>query len=72
VDKQTEVQSPKKYKVTVEYAADLPANRYGSGFPLTSSTRSKDHHFDYAENPYNLNNIYHSEDSMLAISRQKG
>ena len=23
-----------KYKVTIEYAADLPVHQYGSGFPL--------------------------------------
>jgi hypothetical protein len=58
--------------VTVEYAADLPANKYGSGFPTTSCNRSRDGHFDYAENSFNLNNIYRSAGSLLSISQQRG
>lgn len=31
-----------KYKTTVEYAADLPVSKHGSGFPLFENSRSKD------------------------------
>lgn len=63
---------PKRYKVTVEYAADLPANKYGSGFPQSTMKKSKDQHFNYAENLFNLNNIYRSSKSLLKISDSKG
>ncbi len=61
--------SNKRYRVTVQYAADLPANKYGSGFQTTSNSRSKDLNFDYAENYYNLNNLYRSEGSLLTVSQ---
>ena len=32
--------NPKKYKITVEYAADLPVNKYGSGFSKHSQSKS--------------------------------
>lgn len=31
-----------KYKTHVEYAADLPVNKLGSGFPLFENSKSKD------------------------------
>jgi len=46
----------------------LPSNRYGSGFPQSETSKSKDEHFNYAENLFNLNNIYKSERSLLKIS----
>jgi hypothetical protein len=36
-----------KFKVTVEYAADLPVKKHGSGFPTFSNKTSKDENFDY-------------------------
>jgi len=36
-----------KQKLTVEYAADLPVNKHGSGFPLSASRKTTDEHFDY-------------------------
>ena len=58
--------------MTVEYAADLPANKYGSGFPTISSSKSQDQYFNYAENSFNLNNFYHSSRSLLRICDIKG
>lgn len=55
-------------KTRVEYAADLPVNKYGSGFPLFQNHRSKDEHFDYYLNLFNLNNIYKSDQSILKIA----
>jgi hypothetical protein len=57
-----------KYKTTVEYAADLPVNKHGSGFPLFESAKSSDSHFDYYSNLFNLNNIYKSPMSILKIA----
>lgn len=39
-----EQENPKKFKVTVEYAADLPVNKYGSGF---SRHQTKANHSAY-------------------------
>jgi hypothetical protein len=49
-----------KTKTTIEYAADLPVHQHGSGFPLFTSPRSSDSHFDYANSLFNLNNVYKS------------
>ena len=31
-----------KYKTSIEYAADLPVKKHGSGFPTTSTRKAKD------------------------------
>ena len=61
--KQTE-----KNKVTIEYAADLPVHRYGSGFPTFSNSKTIDSNFDYTTSNFNLNNIYKSPTSILKFS----
>jgi histone demethylase JARID1 len=60
--------SVRDYKLEVEYAADLPANKYGSGFPTTTQSRCRDQFFEYHTNLFNLNNTYKSSDSLLRIS----
>ena len=57
-----------KYKVTIEYAADLPVHQYGSGFPLHQTLKTSDEHFNYATSNFNLNNMYKSPSSILKIS----
>jgi hypothetical protein len=54
--------------VTVEYAADLPAHHFGSGFPQFQSSRTADENFNYATSLFNLNNTYKSAKSILSIS----
>lgn len=61
-----------KTKTTIEYAADLPVHQHGSGFPLFSSPRSSDAHFDYASSLFNLNNVYKSEGSLLRMCDRNG
>lgn len=61
----------KDLKIEVEYAADLPSNKYGSGFPTTTQTGYHDGNFNYFTSPYNLNNIYKSQDSLLRIINPK-
>ena len=58
----------KDFRVRVEYAADLPVSKYGSGFPTTTQTGSKDDKFVYNTNLFNLNNTYKSPESLLKIS----
>ena len=60
-----------KFKTTVEYAADLPVGRHGSGFPLSSSTKTSDEHFNYHDSFFNLNNIYKSPLSIFKIADDK-
>ena len=55
--------------MTVEYAADLPVSKYGSGFPRNSAR--KDANFDYSASLFNLNNIYRSPQSLLRVSDLK-
>ena len=57
-----------KYKVTIEYAADLPTHQYGSGFPQFQSSRTADENFNYATSLFNLNNTYRSHNSILSMS----
>ena len=60
-----------KYKLRVEYAADLPASKFGSGFPTTDSFKSRDDCFNYSTSFYNLNNIYKSPSSLFGIVSNK-
>lgn len=60
--------SDKDYRVQVEYAADLPALKYGSGFPTTTQSGCRDADFEYHTNLYNLNNTYKGQESLLKIS----
>lgn len=57
-------------KTTIQYAADLPAHRYGSGFPLYESKKSRDENFDYFHSYFNLNNVYKSPMNILQIAEQ--
>ena len=57
-----------KKEVRVEYAADLPALRYGSGFPTRSMPNWKDSDFVYETNHFNLNNIKNSPSSILSMA----
>jgi hypothetical protein len=50
----------KGLKTKVEYAADLPVSKYGSGFPLTSLPNWRDADFEYETSLWNLNNLYKS------------
>jgi hypothetical protein len=47
-------------RVTVEYAADLPSQRYGSGF-------SADPNNQYSKHPWNLNNFDRVKNSLFQI-----
>ena len=60
--------TPNKFKVQVEYAADLPVSKNGSGFPTFKSKSSQDKTFNYKDNFFNLNNLYKSPSSILKIS----
>lgn len=57
-----------KVRLTIEYAADLPVQKFGSGFPLSAGPKDRDEHFDYASSQYNLNNLYKCGGSVLAMS----
>lgn len=56
----------------MEYAADLPVSKYGSGFPVTSQANWKDADFEYESNLYNINNLYKSPLSMLKVIDLRG
>lgn len=56
-----------KVRMAVEYAADLPVQKYGSGFPLCAGPKYQDEHFDYFSSSYNLNNLYRCPGSILAM-----
>lgn len=47
------------------YAADLPVNKYGSGFP------TKEQDLEYGSHPFNFNNINDQERSLLAFCKGK-
>ncbi|XP_055922629.1 lysine-specific demethylase 5 [Eupeodes corollae] len=51
--------------VTVEYGADLHTMDHGSGFPTKSSLYLLPSDQEYAESPWNLNNLPLLEDSIL-------
>lgn len=53
----------KKDSVTVEYAADLPSSKYGSGFPSPFSGNES--------HPFYLNNLSNSKDSLFQIITRK-
>jgi hypothetical protein len=53
----------KKDSVTVEYAADLPSSKYGSGFPSPYSGNES--------HPFYLNNLSNSKDSLFQIITRK-
>lgn len=57
--------------VKVEYAADLPSNKYGSGFPTRAMPNWKDSDFVYEKNLFNLNNIKNSPSSILRIAEKR-
>jgi histone demethylase JARID1 len=57
--------------MTVEYAADLPVSKHGSGFPTFDTKGSQDENFNYKENLFNLNNLYKSPKSILRIADEK-
>ena len=46
--------------VRVEYAADLNANRFGSGFPTNKNIDNK-----FTNHPWNLNNFQKQKNSIL-------
>mmetsp|Transcript_18953 Transcript_18953/g.21767 ORF Transcript_18953/g.21767 Transcript_18953/m.21767 type:complete len:191 (+) Transcript_18953:419-991(+) len=48
-----------KKTFTVEYAADLPTNKYGSGFPTKEMSE------EYGSHPWNFRNINNRPDSLL-------
>ena len=60
-----------KKDVKVEYAADLPSSRYGSGFPQRANPNWKDADFEYENNWFNLNNIKKSPTSLLAMAEKR-
>lgn len=45
----------------------MPVKNHGSGFPISENRKTKDQHFDYFQNLFNLNNIYKSPSSILKI-----
>ena len=59
------------HNIKVEYAADLPVSKYGSGFPLVQHTNVPGAHFNYHKNLYNINNLYKSPQSLLRIIKNK-
>lgn len=59
-----------RYKVTSEYAADLPVHKYGSGFPLNDTPRNRDEHFNYSTSHFNLNQLYKSPASLFKMTDQ--
>jgi JmjC domain. len=62
-----------KTRVEVEYAADLPSRKYGSGFPTIYRAKATDEldPSDERTHPFNLNNISHAKDSMFQIITRK-
>jgi len=62
-----------KEDVVVEYAADLPATKYGSGFPTIHGGRMTDDLdlHDIKSHPFNLNNLSRAKDSMFQIITKK-
>eukprot|EP01016_Furgasonia_blochmanni_P001084 TRINITY_DN10392_c0_g2_i1.p1 TRINITY_DN10392_c0_g2~~TRINITY_DN10392_c0_g2_i1.p1 ORF type:complete len:548 (-),score=46.11 TRINITY_DN10392_c0_g2_i1:232-1875(-) len=54
--------------VQVEYAADLPVKKYGSGFPTKNLTMRYD---DPAISYYNLNNVYRAPNSLFQFLNKK-
>ncbi len=59
-----------KYKTTVEYAADLPVHKYGSGFPRHHSKKTDNLKYNYVNSPWNLNNFHKSPQSLLGITSE--
>ncbi len=55
----------------VEYAADLPSTKYGSGFPEKGDSRHADENFVYETNLFNLNNIMNSPCSVLSMTAER-
>lgn len=54
----------------VEYAADLPSIKYGSGFP-NNDNKYNDKNFAYDTNLFNLNNIMNSPCSVLSMATER-
>ena len=72
VNKITIIEGPEwKFKVTTEYAADIPVKKYGSGFPTYKNSKSSDEVFDYYTNLFNLNNLYKSPQSLLKVADER-
>jgi len=59
--------------VVVEYAADLPSTKYGSGFPTIHGGRITDdlNFQDEKTHPFNLNNLSRAKDSLFQIITRK-
>jgi histone demethylase JARID1 len=51
--------------VTVDYAADLPSDKFGSGFPTKGCQVPGSEEF--INHPWNLNNLRHHEGSLLSF-----
>lgn len=68
------VEDPKlQGDTTVEYAADLPSIKYGSGFPVNHGARMTDEldPTDESTHPFNFNNISRAKDSLFQITTRK-
>ena len=51
-------------RLEISYAADLPADKHGSGFPTDPSN-------EYSRHPWNLNHIYKEQNSLLQFFKKK-
>ena len=49
----------------VEYAADVPTGKYGSGFGRPGQKIVNDKQIEYVNHPWNLNNLPHSYNSLM-------
>jgi histone demethylase JARID1 len=57
--------------ITVEYAADLAVTTYGSGFGREGQKILDHRQEEYLNHPWNLNNLYKQEQSLMQFPRSK-
>lgn len=53
----------------VEYAADLPANQFGSGFGRKDQKLNDARSQDYIDHPWNMNNYHKHENSLVNFNK---
>ena len=55
----------------VEYAADVPCAKYGSGFGRPGQKILNEKQAEYADHPWNLNNLPHGSNSLMQFTRAR-